>query len=72
MKHPADCAPHDFIFSRYCGADVCTRCRLHVHLDREGKIHQELARCFCGWSLSGRDGTRELVELGETIEPEDY
>jgi len=34
--------------------------------------HQNLARCFCGWSESGGDGRQELIEMGETIEPEDY
>lgn len=49
-------------FLRHCGADVCDECG----------NHRTLARCYCGWSLSGRDGRRELVEMGETIEPEDY
>jgi len=49
------------VFSRYCGARVCETCRHHKGLDR----------CFCGWSASGRDGRRELIEMGETIE-EDY
>jgi hypothetical protein len=31
-----------------------------------------MARCFCGWSLSGGDGRAELEEMGEVIEPEDY
>lgn len=46
---------------RYCGARVCDRCG----------VHEGLARCFCGWSLSGRDGRTELEEFGETIEPEE-
>lgn len=49
-------------FSRYCGADVCDECGNHLRL----------ARCYCGWSLSGRSGVVELQEFGETIEPEDY
>lgn len=48
-------------WSRHCGAWVCT--------DRCGK-HLGMARCFCGWSLSGRDGRVELEELGEQIEPD--
>lgn len=43
-----------------CGAWVCSEC----------DHHNGLARCFCGWSLSGADGRAELVEMGETIEPE--
>lgn len=49
-------------FSRYCGARVCDRCG----------DHQGLVRCYCGWARSGGSGYAELVELGETIEPEDY
>lgn len=52
---------HEYLFSRYCGARVCG-CG----------DHKGLARCFCGWSASGGDGRRELIEMGETIEPEDY
>lgn len=47
---------------RNCGAWVCRQCGNHVGL----------SRCFCGWSQSGGDGYRELEEMGETIEPEDY
>lgn len=47
---------------RGCGAYVCDRCEAHIGL----------ARCYCGWSRSGRDGRQELIEAGETIEPEDY
>lgn len=45
-------------FGRGCGVDICGRC---------GR-HEGLARCFCGWSASGGDGYRELVEMGETID----
>jgi hypothetical protein len=47
-------------FSRYCGCYVCNDCN----------DHRGLARCYCGWSLSGRDGRTELIEMGETIDPE--
>lgn len=49
-----------FEFSRSCGAKVCNVCR----------EHKGLARCYCGWSASGMDGYAELVEMGETIEPD--
>jgi hypothetical protein len=52
----------EFQFNRHCGAWVCYRC----------DNHRGFARCFCGWSLSGRNGRVELEEMGETIEPEDY
>ncbi len=52
----------EFEFNRYCGAHVCPSCSNHKGFDR----------CFCGWSISGRDGRQELIEMGETIEPEDY
>lgn len=44
--------------SRYCGAFICHHC---------GE-HDGLARCFCGWSASGRDGRRELIEYGENLD----
>lgn len=49
---------HEFVRSPSCGVNVCVDCR----------YHEGLARCFCGWSLSGGDGYRELIEMGETIE----
>jgi len=48
-------------YSRYCAVDCCEDCG----------YHDGLARCYCGWSLSGGDGYNELLELGETIEPEE-
>ena len=46
-----------------CGAKVCDDCGNHFGL----------ARCFCGWTKSGKgDGRRELEEMGEVIDPEDY
>ena len=53
---------HDYHFNRYCGAHVCLNC----------DDHKGLARCYCDSSQSGRDGRRELIEMGETIDPEDY
>ena len=41
----------------YCGAYVCATCGKHVGL----------ARCYCGWSATGRDGRQELIDLGEVI-----
>lgn len=46
---------------RSCGAYVCDTCEKHVGL----------ARCYCGWSASGRDGRAELIEMGETIGDEE-
>lgn len=51
---------HDYIFSRYCGARVC-----------DCGDHQGLERCYCGWSRSGGNGYRELIEMGETIEEDE-
>ena len=45
----------------YCGAYICIRCG----------DHRRLARCYCGWSVSGGDGLRELIDMGETIEPDE-
>lgn len=55
------CGSADVEFSNHCGAKVCNSC----------DAHQGLARCFCGWSASGRDGRREPIEMGETIEEPD-
>ncbi len=52
----------EYALDRNCGAWVCVDC----------SAHKGLARCFCGWAESGGDGRQELVEMGETIEPEDY
>jgi hypothetical protein len=52
---------HDYELNRYCGARVCHKCR----------DHKGLVRCYCGWAASGGDGRAELVEWGETIDPED-
>ncbi len=49
-------------WSDYCAARVCFRC----------DHHNTLARCFCGWSTSGDDGRRELIEMGETIGDGDW
>lgn len=63
MSKPCEnCGRNAVELDRYCGAKVCHECG----------HHQGFARCFCGWSLSGADGRRELIEMGETIEPEDY
>jgi len=48
-------------FSPYCGVYVCSQCGYHLGL----------CRCYCGWSESGQDGRAELIEAGETIEPDD-
>lgn len=48
---------HDYLLSRTCGVDVCTKCG----------SHKGLVRCFCGWAASGGDGRRELIEMGETL-----
>jgi hypothetical protein len=49
-------------FDRYCGAYVCRICN----------NHHGLARCYCGWASDGGNGRQQLVEMGETIDPEDY
>ncbi len=56
-KCTGDC---EYYFSGHCGAHVCMECG----------HHKGLARCYCGWAASGGNGRRELVEMGETIDPE--
>lgn len=58
------CPPHTYEFNRYCGAQVCS--------NEDCNHHKGFVRCFCGWSASGGDGRAELIEMGETIDPEDY
>lgn len=48
-------------FKNGCGAYVCGKCGHHTGL----------CRCFCGWAASGGDGHRELIEAGETIDPDE-
>lgn len=59
---PGECDKCDgsTYFVHGCAAEVCDDC----------DHHKGLARCWCGWSASGGDGRRELVEMGETIDPE--
>ena len=52
---------HEYELDRGCGAKVCIKC----------DDHEGLARCYCGWSKDGGDGTAQLQEMGEVIEPED-
>lgn len=59
MEKKCECGG-EFLLSRYCGVKVCEDCG----------NHDGLARCYCGWSLSGEDGYQELLEMGETIEEE--
>lgn len=52
------CGERDVLtFNGYCGVYVCCAC----------DHHKGLARCYCGWSKSGGDGRRELIEMGEVI-----
>jgi len=60
MSDPCACGG-EYEWQGDCGK-VCYEC----------ENHKGLARCFCGWSLSGGDGRRELEEMGEVIEPDDY
>lgn len=56
------CGEGYYQFNDYCGAHVCSNCG----------DHKGLCRCYCGWAASGGNGRAELIEMGETIEPEDY
>lgn len=62
--HPCPKCGDEMERSRYCGVWVC--------MDEDCRHHENLARCYCGWSEDGGDGYEELIEMGETIEPEDY
>lgn len=56
------CKHHYRTFSPTCGVPVCDQCGDHLGL----------VRCFCGWAASGGNGYAELIEMGETIESEEY
>jgi hypothetical protein len=61
VKHPQRCAcGGSFRFEQYCGAWCCQECN----------NHRNLARCYCGWAMSGGDGREELLEMGERLEAE--
>ena len=45
-----------------CGVDVCSYCG----------HHKDLARCYCGWGQTGGDGRQELIDMGETIDDDEY
>jgi hypothetical protein len=63
MELMANECNHQYEVSTYCGVKVCNLCDDHVGL----------VRCYCGWSLSGGDGLRELIDMGEVIDdPDDY
>lgn len=53
------CGGH-YEFIPECGAHVCLSCG----------NHKGLCRCYCGWAASGGDGCAELIEMGETIDPD--
>ncbi len=54
------CIPGHYEWDNSCGAKVCIKC----------EHHQGLARCFCGWAADGGDGYRQLLDMGEQIEPD--
>lgn len=59
MKKCNNCGK-EVTYSKYCAADVCDNC----------SNHNGLARCYCGWSITGGNGRKELEEMGETIDEE--
>jgi hypothetical protein len=58
----SNCNCKSRFYSKHCAAWICEKCN----------NHKGLTRCYCGWSESGQDGRKELEEMGETIEPEEY
>jgi len=61
---------HQWDIQPYCGCHVCHLCNQHAHVTKGGDVTQTLARCYCGWASSGGDGRKELLEMGETIDPD--
>ena len=49
---------YEKVMDKYCAAYLCIHCG----------YHKDLARCYCGWSLTGLDGREELEQSGENIE----
>jgi hypothetical protein len=60
-KPPCICGCKNWTLSRGCGVWVCDECG----------HHSGLVLCYCGWALDGGDGYQQLIEAGETIEPEE-
>lgn len=58
--------PDAIEWNDYCGTKTCLKCGLD-HLSGSGNGISQLARCYCGWSADGRDGRRDLIEMGEVI-----
>lgn len=54
---------HDYEWSTYCGAKVCT--------DDDCAKHEGLVRCYCGWAEDGGNGRAQLESYGEQID-DDY
>lgn len=53
------CKEHVYFFNRSCAAFRCVNCGNHRGMDR----------CYCGWSVNGKNnGVEELISMGETIE----
>ncbi len=61
-EKPCDRCSGGAYFSTHCGAYVCGNCGAHVGL----------ARCYCGWAAGGGNGRQELIEMGETIEGDEW
>ena len=47
------CDTHNYVWSDYCGAKVCTRCN----------DHKGLAKCYCGYGLA--EGERLEDDIGD-------
>jgi len=60
-KNSCICGCNDWTLSRSCGVWVCQNCGYHSGLEC----------CYCGWALDGGDGYEQLIEAGETIEPDE-
>lgn len=60
-KKPCECGHNDWLLNKSCGVWICDNCGNHYGL----------TRCYCGWASDGGDGYQQLIEAGETIEPDD-
>ena len=43
----------EYVFSRFCGADVCPKCN----------YHKGLQRCYCGWGLPHMKEEHDMIPL---------
>ena len=55
---------HQWVFSKSCGASICSIGDQHAHLNKVGVVIQFLARCYCGWNLASGERLEDDIAEG--------